>query len=127
MTKIYQVIFVGLILIIAMQLFAQNKIPYIFVTWNENIEADLAGYKVYCRNEFLIADTFDVKLEDQLLLKNHLFENIRYFFSVTAYDTAGNESEHSDVTMFRQIVIRDTIPPDKPIDKPIVKELIERK
>lgn len=57
---------------------------------------DLAGYKVYYGTSEL---TYDSSLDAgnvSTYTVTNLTENITYFFAVTAYDTAGNESNHSN-------------------------------
>ena len=55
----------------------------IIVSWDANIENDLAGYKVY-----IVVDVGDSI--------NYFIDYLpygKYQFTVSAYDTAGNESE----------------------------------
>ena len=70
------------------------------VRWNPNTEDDLAGYRLYygysSRNY-----TFNVDVHKQT---NHtltgLDNNVIYFFAVTAYDYAGNESGYSNEIIY---------------------------
>ncbi len=68
----------------------------VVLTWDANTEADLAGYRVYygtsSRNYTQVIDVG--KVTSYTL--NQLQENQPYFFAVTAYDTAGNESGYSN-------------------------------
>ncbi len=68
----------------------------VIVTWNPNNEKDLAGYKIYYGTSSRHYSTvFDVGDNTSYLVPN-LTNGVRYFFAVTAYDTANNESEFSD-------------------------------
>ncbi|MBH0197295.1 MAG: fibronectin type III domain-containing protein [Nitrospira sp.] len=68
------------------------------LNWNANTETDLAGYKIYVGTQsgtygspivLGIANTYQI---------TNLTIGTTYFFSVTAYDKAGNESPHSAET-----------------------------
>lgn len=72
------------------------------LTWNANTESDLAGYKIYygatprtgdCPKEGLggYAKKVDVASSTQYIFKN-LKKGETYYFSITSYDKAGNES-----------------------------------
>lgn len=62
--------------------------------WDENTEADLAGYKVYRDGEFYAS----TRLARQNLA-GHVTNQV-YRLTVTAYDTAGNESRPSDPVLY---------------------------
>ena len=67
----------------------------VIVSWNNNIDPDLAGYKVYYgkaprRYQYMQ----DVGLSTELLIP-FLPDSGRFYFAVTAYDTKGNESGYS--------------------------------
>jgi hypothetical protein len=66
--------------------------------WHSNTESDLTGYQVHygtsSRNYDRVVDLGNVT-EYQLGNLN-LLENVSYYFSITAYDSAGNESGHSN-------------------------------
>jgi len=65
------------------------------LTWDENTEEDLKGYKVYYG---LSSREYGISKD---VLKNTSYEvkglepETTYYFAVTAYDTTGNESEYS--------------------------------
>jgi hypothetical protein len=68
------------------------------LNWNANTETDLAGYKIYVGTQsgtygapivLGIANTYQI---------TNLTIGTTYFFSITAYDKAGNESPHSSET-----------------------------
>jgi hypothetical protein len=102
---------------------AQQKIDYVFVSWHENTEPDLAGYKLYWGTDTLKFNVKDCKLNDFCILQNELYANLKYYFAVTAYDSAGNESAKSDIVSF--IAREDSLAPIKPKIKEI-KVLYEK-
>ena len=66
------------------------------VSWDPNTENDLAGYRVYYGTESRNYQTsVDVGL-DTFKVVDNLQTGIRYYFAVTAYDTANNESDFSE-------------------------------
>ncbi|MDX2253248.1 MAG: fibronectin type III domain-containing protein [Nitrospira sp.] len=65
------------------------------LTWSANTESDLAGYKVYVGTQSgVYGPPIAVGNVTAYQLKN-LAMNTTYFVSITAVDTAGNESLHS--------------------------------
>lgn len=94
-----------------------------FFTWDQNIESDLAGYRMYRSNEsgkyvFGEGNEAGNVTTDEVILDSNsrvLFElsNIpdgENFFVVTAYDITGNESPPSN-EVFDTF---DTTPPNSP-------------
>lgn len=79
------------------------------VLWDPNTEPDLAGYRVYygtsSRNYSVMIDVGNVT-SCQI---NNLTQGVRYFFAVTAYDTAGNESDFSEEVS--TLILGDRTPP----------------
>jgi hypothetical protein len=66
----------------------------ILIGWKKNTENDLAGYKVYWGTQpGRYSDVKNVGLDTSWTV-SHL-QSGNYFFSVTAYDTIGNESKNS--------------------------------
>ena len=65
------------------------------VSWQANKEADLAGYKIYYGTSSRNYSThIDAGLNTSFVIRG-LDDQIEYFFALTAYDTAGNESGYS--------------------------------
>ena len=67
------------------------------VTWNANTEADLAGYRVYVgttSGTYNFAGPFEITNGTSFTVPN-LPVGTTYFFAVTAFDKAGNESTKS--------------------------------
>lgn len=80
--------------------FAVAPMGSVIVSWDANTEADLKGYRVYFGNASRsYSFTYDVGSKTELRLDT-LRENTPYYFSVTAYDTAGNESGYSEEVYF---------------------------
>lgn len=73
--------------------------PFIDLSWQPDLEADLAGYNVYRREEGKTA----VKLNQQLVTSpsyrdSNIAPGKTYFYSVSAVDARGNESARSAET-----------------------------
>lgn len=84
------------------------------IRWTKGSESDLAGYKIY---KGVVSGKYDepvkVNVTDYYLLTG-LTNGTKYYISVTAYDTEGNESLHS-----REV---SAIPEDDDIDPPSFSE-----
>ncbi|MFX0181988.1 MAG: dockerin type I domain-containing protein [Candidatus Hodarchaeota archaeon] len=67
----------------------------VILSWLPNTESDLAGYKVYkgdkSKNYISIIDVGNV-----ISWKDSIFCETSYYYAVTAYDTASNESGYSN-------------------------------
>lgn len=84
-------------LLIALFLFAET----VTVSWYANTESDLAGYHIYLGTESKNYDRdIDVAGSDTMFAGISLQSGTQYFFAVTAYDTAGNESDFSEEVIF---------------------------
>jgi fibronectin type 3 domain-containing protein len=85
------------------------------LTWNKNVESDLAGYNVYRRIGSAPLKG-DVKVNSVLVpgatptYVDSVSVDGDYFYAVTAVDTAGNESAFSNVV--DKVV--NTVPPSAP-------------
>jgi len=73
----------------------------VIVQWLPNRESDLAGYKVYYGTASRsYSNSIPAGLATQWTISN-LQPGFEYYFAVTAYDTAGNESRYSnEVSIF---------------------------
>ncbi|NUO83190.1 fibronectin type III domain-containing protein [candidate division KSB1 bacterium] len=94
------------------------------VSWAANTEADLAGYKVYYGQE---SGKYLAHIDVKLALKyafNNLTEGQTYYFAVTAYDTAGNESGYS-VEVSAQVPVTDKTPPTLTSAKALTQNKVE--
>ncbi|MBI3355961.1 MAG: fibronectin type III domain-containing protein [Nitrospirae bacterium] len=65
------------------------------LTWTANTDSDLAGYKIYSGTQSGMygAPVSTGKVTSYVF--TNLTKGTTYFFTVTAYDTAGNESPHA--------------------------------
>lgn len=67
----------------------------VIVSWDPNSENDLAGYRVYRGNKPSIYD-FVENVGNKVSWSDSIFCDSTYYYSVTAYDTANNESDFSN-------------------------------
>ena len=84
--------------IVLFSLFLTSKVfaGELVVSWNPNSEEDLKGYKIHYGNSSgNYNNTIDVGKVTTYIVSN-INEGIIYYFVLTAYDEAGNESEYSD-------------------------------
>ena len=75
------------------------------LNWDDNSEADLAGYRVYygtSPGNYLQQSGQGFVVSDTTYTVTGLTSGIRYYFAVTAYDGAGNESNFS-LEVFKDI------------------------
>lgn len=73
------------------------------LVWDPNLESDIAGYKVYFRvgtSNAAYLPPIDVGNKTNYVLTNLVF-GTQYFLNVSAYNTAGVESELSDTLPFK--------------------------
>lgn len=108
----YKKIRAGLFLLVAFycSFLSSVKAGDVIVKWDPNTETDLLGYKIYwgtsSRN---YNDVKDVgKITGDTIA--NLVEGQEYFFAVTAYDTAYNESDFS-IEVSHTVAVKDIIPP----------------
>jgi len=106
--------------------FAQSP-PYVKLAWDSSSEADLAGYKLYIGTSTRrYSATFDLKLADLPDQSNPQWEvsypgfknGGTFYFAVTAYDLAGNESGYSNEVSY---TFTDTTPPAIPLNLTLVE------
>lgn len=80
------------------------------VVWDPNSENDLAGYKVYYGSASQnYTNVIDAGTNNEYTI-NSLTAGATYYFAVTAYDTAGNESDFS-VEVQGTVATSDFTPP----------------
>jgi fibronectin type 3 domain-containing protein len=65
------------------------------LTWNANTEPELAGYKIYVGTQSGVYASPITLGKVTSYLATSLAGGTTYFFSVTAYNSAGNESLHA--------------------------------
>ena len=79
------------------------------LAWDTNLEPDVAGYILYYGTQSRYYD-YDVDVGDITSITiSGLAEDVTYYFSVTAYDVEGNESNFSaEITYPNAVPIGDT-------------------
>ena len=77
--------------------------------WNDNTEADLAGYKVY-RGTVSGGPYSEIASVTESFYTDEVTVDGSYFWVVTAYDTEGLESGYSNEVS----LVLDTTPPEPP-------------
>lgn len=117
-----QILIVILLLLSAVEVHAAGRAG---LTWDQNTEADLAGYKVYMgTSSGQYGPPVDVGLTATPQAPRHVIEPLSdgaYFFAVTAYDQSGNESGFSN-EVTRTI---DSTPPKPPLNlRAIIEKII---
>ncbi|MDZ7366230.1 MAG: fibronectin type III domain-containing protein [candidate division KSB1 bacterium] len=79
-------------------------------SWNANTEPDLAGYKIYYgESSGNYTSSINVGKVTQYTV-NQLKDGVVYYFAVTAYDSAGNESGYS-LEVSAKVPAVDSAPP----------------
>jgi len=79
-------------------------------SWNANAEPDLAGYKIYYgESSGNYTNSINVGKNTEHAI-TQLKDGVTYYFVITAYDTAGNESGYSPEVSAKTILI-DSAPP----------------
>ena len=68
----------------------------LMISWDANTEQDLAGYKIHCGTQSRGYKTALPVGNVTSYTVGTLAFNTKYYFAVTAYDKAGNESKYSD-------------------------------
>ena len=109
-------ILISAIIVLCLSLTAYSATHTIRFVWDKNTEPDLGGYKLYRRKaSTLYTDPNSLVViindpnADTILIQN--FEATeKTFFVLTAFDTAGNESDYSN-EVFMDV---DMIPPSIP-------------
>lgn len=77
-------------------IFGSAEAAYVDLAWDSNPEPNLAGYRVYYGTASgKYTNSIDVGKTTAYRLTG-LSEGLRYYLAVTAYDTAGNESDLSE-------------------------------
>lgn len=86
----------GIVLTVLFSFFLSTaEAAYLDLAWSPNEEPDLAGYRIYygtSSREYI--GFVDAGRATTFRLDN-LLDDVTYFVAITAYDTAGNESDFS--------------------------------
>jgi hypothetical protein len=79
-------------------------------SWNANTEPDLAGYKIYYgESSGNYTNSINVGKVTQYTV-NQLKDGVDYYFTITAFDTAGNESGYA-LEVSAKVLVVDSTPP----------------
>ena len=70
----------------------------VIISWYPNSENDLAGYRVY-RGGKIGSHDFTIDVGNVVSWNDSIFCDFTYYYAVTAYDTANNESALSEEAM----------------------------
>ena len=95
-------------------LFPQNACAVdVTLTWDANSEGDLAGYRVFYREEGQSYDYNEPGWEgsDTTCAISDLDENTTYYFVARAFDTSGNESGNSNEVSYQPSLPPSNLPP----------------
>lgn len=97
----------------------ETKEEFVLVaTWNRNIENDLAGYRLhYGLKSREYANEIKIAVAETSVVVKGLDSTLTYYFALTAFDTAGNESAFSKEIMWPPqsfVDIDTTFFPDSP-------------
>ncbi|MER6027262.1 PA14 domain-containing protein [Streptomyces sp. NPDC001851] len=93
---------------------SMDPVREVTLSWSANTEPDVAGYRVYRSTAWPVTTTPDNLLSGEALLRSTTWTDRppqtgdRYFYVVTAVDTAGNESAPSGTSEY---YTRDETPP----------------
>lgn len=110
--KLIVMFIVVMFMLIVGILFSQDK-PMAIQSWDANTESDLGGYFVYVSSSpNMWADSVDVGNKTMFTWK-HIVPGETNFYSVKAYDIAGNLSKRSNIFEFT-IPVADTTAPAAP-------------
>lgn len=112
-------------IVLVLFLTAAAEAATVKISWNANIEADLAGYKLYYGTASGAYGTpIDVGNVTSYTVTVNPQVTTTYYVALTAYDTSGNESVKSDETSIT-VTVADTTPPAKPTGlKALIQQLV---
>uniref|UniRef100_A0A7C2K5C7 Fibronectin type-III domain-containing protein n=1 Tax=candidate division WOR-3 bacterium TaxID=2052148 RepID=A0A7C2K5C7_UNCW3 len=72
----------------------------VYLYWNPNTEKDLAGYRVYRNTSPSGYFKMIAEVKENFYVDRDVENGITYFYAVSAFDSAGNESELSEEDCF---------------------------
>lgn len=102
---------------------ASAQAAHLNLAWDPNGEGDLAGYRIYygiSSGEYI--NFVDVGKVQTYTLDN-LMDGVTYYIAITAYDTAGNESDFSgEVAGIGVPDVDGDSPTDSDVDSNVVGE-----
>ena len=75
--------------------FAEAGDNFVEIFWQDNSDADIAGYRVYVKTETMTRFQFLGSTSYNYFLDNGIPNGKTYYYGITAYDVNGNESDLS--------------------------------
>lgn len=102
------------VVIILAALLAASAAPAatVQISWDANSEPDLAGYRIYSGTQSgNYGEPVDVGNVTEHVMQIAPEYGATYYFALTAYDTSGNESGHSDEA---SVFVPDSAAPETP-------------
>ncbi len=104
MRSLTRLLVMGIVLVMTGLLPMNSRALYadfsVTLSWKPNSEPDLSGYRLYYGLESGSYDYFKQVDQDTCVTVVDL-QNVTYYFVVTAYDSAGNESNFSEEIAWR--------------------------
>lgn len=88
------------------------------ISWNQNTEDTLAGYRVYCGEKSCDYEIIDDAGDTTRHTLNDLDEGKTYYFAATAYDIYGTESDFSEEISYTVPVQTPSTPEPEPEAEP---------
>jgi hypothetical protein len=95
MEKVYRCFNIGVMVVILVLYTQFAYATGVRISWQENTESNVAGYKVYYGNASRNYDNV-IDVGDVTAVEIGDLENTTYYFAITAYDDAGGESDYSE-------------------------------
>lgn len=71
----------------------------LFIKWKESPEKDVAGYKIFWKQEKSFYEYIEVDAETTTYILNDLENHYNYHIAISAFDDKGNESPKSEITI----------------------------
>lgn len=110
--RLFALSFIAFLVVSASAHFSPLSAGTLTIAWDANTESDLAGYRVYyslASQTYTKVNSKDVGTDLRCVVDN-LEEGKTYYFVVTAYDRAGNESNYS-IEVSATVNVVDQTPP----------------
>lgn len=110
-----------LTLIVLLCLVSAGMAADVGLAWDHSTSPDVTGYKVYFGTASGVYGTPVSIAYQNTFVVTGLNEKVEYFFAVTAFDAAGNESGYSNEV---SVLTKDVTPPNPPGELRIPAEIV---